>query len=186
MGRKISVDSATMMNKGLEVIEAHWLFGVPAGQIEVVVHPQSVIHSMVDYVDGSVIAQLGNPDMRTPIAHALAWPDRIDAGVRPLDLFEIGQLGFERPDFERFPCLRLAYEALRAGGSAPAVLNASNEEAVAAFLEGRIGFRRIADVIEATLEQVAPLRVDSLDAVLAADRRAREIAHIEIRKRQLQ
>lgn len=186
MGRKISVDSATMMNKGLEVIEAHWLFGVPAGQIEVVVHPQSVIHSMVDYIDGSVIAQLGNPDMRTPIAYALAWPERIDAGVKPLDLFEIGQLGFERPDFARFPCLRLAYQALREGGSAPAVLNASNEEAVAAFLDGRIGFRRIADVIEATLEQVAPLRVDSLDAVFAADRRAREIAHLEIRKRQLQ
>lgn len=184
MGRKISVDSATMMNKGLEVIEAHWLFGAPADQIEVVVHPQSVIHSMVDYVDGSVIAQLGNPDMRTPIAHALAWPQRIDAGVRALDLFEIARLDFERPDLERFPCLALAYQALRAGGSAPAVLNAANEEAVAAFLDGGIGFRQIAEVIESTLEQVPSLPVDSLDAVLATDLRAREHARVEIRQRQ--
>ncbi|MBS0545181.1 MAG: 1-deoxy-D-xylulose-5-phosphate reductoisomerase [Proteobacteria bacterium] len=184
MGRKISVDSATMMNKGLEVIEAHWLFGAPAEQIEVVVHPQSVIHSMVDYVDGSVIAQLGNPDMRTPIAHALAWPQRIDAGVRALDLFEIARLDFERPDLERFPCLALAFRALRTGGSAPAVLNAANEEAVAAFLDGGIGFRQIAEVIEATLERVPSLPVDSLDEVLAADLRAREIARVEIRKRQ--
>ncbi|ATE59995.1 1-deoxy-D-xylulose-5-phosphate reductoisomerase [Thauera sinica] len=183
MGRKISVDSATMMNKGLEVIEAHWLFGAPAGQIEVVVHPQSVIHSMVDYVDGSVIAQLGNPDMRTPIAHALAWPQRIDAGVRTLDLFEIARLDFERPDLERFPCLRLAYQALGAGGSAPAVLNAANEEAVDAFLDRRIGFRCIAQVIEETLERAEPMPVDSLDAVLAADLQARERARIEIRKR---
>ncbi|MBN8441762.1 MAG: 1-deoxy-D-xylulose-5-phosphate reductoisomerase [Thauera sp.] len=183
MGRKISVDSATMMNKGLEVIEAHWLFGVPADRIEVVVHPQSVIHSMVDYADGSVIAQLGNPDMRTPIANALAWPERIESGVKPLDLFEIGRFTFERPDLERFPCLRLAYEALRAGGSAPAVLNAANEEAVAAFLDGRIGFRQIGEVISSTLEQVARMPVDSLDAVLAADAQGRAAAYVEIRKR---
>lgn len=185
MGRKISVDSATMMNKGLEVIEAHWLFGVPAEQIEVVVHPQSVIHSMVDYVDGSVVAQLGNPDMRTPIAYALGWPERIDSGVGALDLIGISKLSFERPDFERFPCLSLAYQALRAGGVAPAALNAANEEAVAAFLAGRLGFRRIADIIAATLERIGHMAVDSLDAVLAADERAREIARNEIRKRTL-
>lgn len=184
MGRKISVDSATMMNKGLEVIEAHWLFGAPASIIEVVVHPQSVIHSMVDYVDGSVVAQLGNPDMRTPIAHALAWPQRIDAGVRPLDLFEIARLSFERPDFTRFPCLALAYEALRVGGSASAVLNAANEEAVAAFLDGRLGFRRIPEVIAASMERAGGLAVDSIDAVLEADRHAREIARAEIHARQ--
>jgi 1-deoxy-D-xylulose-5-phosphate reductoisomerase len=183
MGRKISVDSATMMNKGLEVIEAHWLFGAAADAIEVVVHPQSVIHSMVEYADGSVIAQLGNPDMRTPIAHALAYPDRIDAGVRPLDLFEIGQLNFERPDFVRFPCLKLAYQALRAGGAAAAVLNAANEEAVAAFLDGRLGFRRIAEVISASLERAVGLSVDCIDSILDADRRAREIARAEILSR---
>ncbi|HAF56048.1 MAG TPA: 1-deoxy-D-xylulose-5-phosphate reductoisomerase [Thauera sp.] len=183
MGRKISVDSATMMNKGLEVIEAHWLFGASADIIEVVVHPQSVIHSMVDYADGSVIAQLGNPDMRTPIAHAMAWPARIDAGVRPLDLFEIARLDFERPDFARFPCLRLAFEALRAGGAAPAVLNAANEEAVAAFLERRIGFLDIPAVIAACLERSGSLAVDSLDAVIAADARARDWARAEISQR---
>lgn len=183
MGRKISVDSATMMNKGLEVIEAHWLFGVPAEQIEVVVHPQSVIHSMVDYVDGSVIAQLGNPDMRTPIAHALAWPERIDSGVRALDLIEIARLTFERPDFDRFPCLALAFQALRQGGVAPAALNAANEEAVDCFLSGRLGYRRIGDVIAATLERIGAMAVDSLEAVLAADARARSIAQDEIRKR---
>lgn len=185
MGRKISVDSATMMNKGLEVIEAHWLFGAPASVIEVVVHPQSVIHSMVDYVDGSVVAQLGNPDMRTPIAHALAWPQRIDAGVRPLDLFEIARLSFERPDFARFPCLQLAYEALREGGSAAAVLNAANEEAVAAFLDGRLGFRRIPEVIAASMERAGQLAVDSVDAVLEADRQARGLARAEIHARRL-
>ena len=183
MGRKISVDSATMMNKGLEVIEAHWLFGAPADIIEVVVHPQSVIHSMVDYADGSVIAQLGNPDMRTPIAHAMAWPERIDAGVRPLDLFEIARLDFERPDLERFPCLRLAFDALRAGGAAPAVLNAANEEAVAAFLDHRIGFLDIPAVIAACLERSGTQTVDSLDAVLAADACAREWARAEITQR---
>lgn len=185
MGRKISVDSATMMNKGLEVIEAHWLFGAPPDMIEVVVHPQSVIHSMVDYDDGSVIAQLGNPDMRTPIAHAMAWPQRIDAGVRPLDLFEIARLDFERPDFARFPCLRLAFDALRAGGAAPAVLNASNEEAVAAFLDRRIGFLDIAAVIAACLERSGARAVDSLEAVLAADAHARDLAREEISRRSL-
>ena len=183
MGRKISVDSATMMNKGLEVIEAHWLFGAPADIIEVVVHPQSVIHSMVDYADGSVIAQLGNPDMRTPIAHAMAWPERIDAGVRPLDLFEIARLDFERPDLERFPCLRLAFDALRAGGAGPAVLNAANEEAVAAFLDHRIGFLDIPAVIAACLERSGTQTVDSLDAVFAADACAREWARAEITQR---
>lgn len=185
MGRKISVDSASMMNKGLEVIEAHWLFGVPADMIEVVVHRQSVIHSMVEYADGSVLAQLGNPDMRTPIAHAMAWPERIDAGVRPLDLFAIARLDFERPDLERFPCLRLAFEALRAGGAAPAVLNAANEEAVAAFLAHRIGFLDIPAVIEACLERSGSQTVDSLDAVLAADACARDWARAEISRRPL-
>ena len=181
MGRKISVDSATMMNKGLEVIEAHWLFGAPADIIEVVVHPQSVIHSMVEYVDGSVIAQLGNPDMRTPIAHALAWPERIDAGVRALDLFDIARLDFERPDLQRFPCLALAFAALRAGGAAPATLNAANEEAVEAFLAQRIGFLDIARIIEACLERSPDFAVDSLDAVFAADAQARDGARAEIR-----
>uniref|UniRef100_A0ABX1N6K8 1-deoxy-D-xylulose 5-phosphate reductoisomerase n=1 Tax=Aromatoleum buckelii TaxID=200254 RepID=A0ABX1N6K8_9RHOO len=184
MGRKISVDSATMMNKGLEVIEAHWLFAVPPEAIEVVVHPQSVIHSMVEYADGSVLAQLGNPDMRTPIAHALAYPERIDAGVRPLDLFEIGRLNFERPDFVRFPCLALAYDALREGGAAAAVLNAANEEAVAAFLERRVGFTRIPDIIAATLERARDLSVDCIEAILDADARAREVARSEILARQ--
>jgi len=182
MGRKISVDSATMMNKGLEVIEAHWLFGAAPDLIEVVVHPQSVIHSMVEYVDGSVIAQLGNPDMRTPIAHAMAWPERIEAGVRSLDLFEIARLDFERPDLQRFPCLALAFAALRAGGAAPAMLNAANEEAVEAFLDRRITFLDIARVIEPCLERCADFAVDSLDAVFAADAQARDWARAEIRK----
>ncbi|MDR3214017.1 MAG: 1-deoxy-D-xylulose-5-phosphate reductoisomerase [Azoarcus sp.] len=183
MGRKISVDSATMMNKGLEVIEAHWLFGVPASQIEVVVHPQSIIHSMVDYVDGSVIAQLGNPDMRVPIAHAMAWPGRISSGVSALDFFGIATLGFERPDVERFPCLTLAYQALETGGSAPVALNAANEEAVQAFLGRRLGFCRIGDVIAATLERAGQYETDSIESVLEADARAREIARAEIGKR---
>lgn len=186
MGRKISVDSATMMNKGLEVIEAHWLFGAPADLIDVVIHPQSVIHSMVEYVDGSVIAQLGNPDMRTPIAHALAYPDRIDAGVRSLDLFEIARLTFEPADLARFPCLSLAYQALRAGGGAAAVLNAANEEAVAAFLRGQLGFMQIAEVIAATLERASESSVESIEAILETDGRAREIASSEIRIRHLQ
>lgn len=183
MGRKISVDSATMMNKGLEVIEAHWLFGIAAQHIDVIVHPQSVIHSMVEYADGSVLAQLGNPDMRTPIAHALAYPERIEAGVRSLDLFEIARLSFERPDFDRFPCLGLAYQALREGGAAAAVLNAANEEAVAAFLEGCLGFRGIADVIAGSLERANGLSVDSIEAIVDADMRARAIAREEISAR---
>jgi 1-deoxy-D-xylulose-5-phosphate reductoisomerase len=176
MGRKISVDSATMMNKGLEVIEARWLFDVMPDEIRVVIHPQSVIHSLVQYVDGSVLAELGNPDMRTPIAHALAWPERIDAGVAPLDLAAVAQLNFERPDLERFPCLALAYRALRAGGSAPTVLNAANEVAVAAFLAGTLPFLAIADVIAATLDALPVVAVPDLDAILAADVRARTVA----------
>ncbi len=176
MGRKISVDSATMMNKGLEVIEAHWLFNAPADSIEVVIHPQSVIHSLVDYIDGSVLAQLGNPDMRTPIAHALNWPQRIDSGVSPLDLFAVGQLNFERPDPVRFPCLELAYRALRAEGNAAAVLNAANEIAVAAFLERRLSFLGIADLIAATLDAVPRQELPDLDAVIEADRQGRSKA----------
>jgi 1-deoxy-D-xylulose-5-phosphate reductoisomerase len=176
MGRKISVDSATMMNKGLEVIEARWLFNLTPEQIEVVIHPQSVIHSLVQYVDGSVLAELGNPDMRTPIAHALAWPARIDAGVAPLDLPAIAQLNFEHPDFERFPCLALAYRALRAGGIAPTVLNAANEVAVAAFLEDRLPFLAIADIIAGTLDVVEPAMAVDLPTILAADTQARSVA----------
>ncbi|MGC9457296.1 MAG: 1-deoxy-D-xylulose-5-phosphate reductoisomerase [Halothiobacillaceae bacterium] len=175
MGRKISVDSATLMNKGLEVIEAHWLFAMPPEQIRVVVHPQSVIHSMVRFVDGSVLAQLGEPDMRTPIAHALAWPERIDAGVAPLDLFSAGPLTFEPPDLERFPCLSLAYEALAQGGYAPAVLNAANEEAVAAFLEGRLGFDQIGAVVAAALEQVPSGSPQALGALMEVDRSTRRL-----------
>jgi 1-deoxy-D-xylulose-5-phosphate reductoisomerase len=177
MGRKISVDSATMMNKGLEVIEAHWLFNAAPECIDVVIHPQSVVHSLVEYVDGSVLAQLGHPDMRTPIGHALAYPDRIDTGVASLDLFHIAQLSFERPDLRRFPCLDLAYRALRAGGSAPALLNAANEIAVAAFLAGELPFLRIADVISAVLDELPSTPVAELGDVLIADRLSREAAH---------
>lgn len=173
MGRKISVDSATMMNKGLEVIEACWLFNVEPEQIQVVIHPQSVIHSMVEYVDGSVLAQLGSPDMRTPIANALAWPRRIDAGVQRLNLFKVARLDFEEPDFNRFPCLRLAYEALAAGGTATAILNAANEVAVAAFFNGQLRFTTIAGVVEQTLKGVTSMAADSLDRVLEADHEAR-------------
>ncbi len=176
MGRKISVDSASMMNKGLEMIEACWLFDARPEQIEVVIHRQSVIHSLVDYVDGSVLAQLGNPDMRTPIAHALAWPERIDSGVSPLDLFAVGRLDFERPDEQRFPCLRLAREAVQAGGSAPAMLNAANEVAVEAFLQRRIRFTDIARMIESVLNAQPVRAVEALDAVFEADMRARELA----------
>jgi 1-deoxy-D-xylulose-5-phosphate reductoisomerase len=176
MGRKISVDSATMMNKGLEVIEAHWLFGAPPSRIDVVIHRESVIHSMVEYADGSVIAQLGNPDMRTPIAHGLAYPERIEAGVAPLDLCAIGRLTFERPDAERFPCLPLAYGALEQGGTAPATLNAANEVAVASFLAGELPFRRIADVIDGVLEGAPGGKADALNAVIEADRQARSAA----------
>ena len=176
MGRKISVDSATMMNKGLEVIEAHWLFGAAPNQIEVVIHPQSVIHSMVSYADGSVLAQLGNPDMRTPIAHALAYPDRIESGVDTVDLTKIAQLNFRPPDYARFPCLKLAFDALHAGGSAAAVLNATNEVAVEAFLNRQIGFRKIPELIDAVLNRLPVEPVTDLGAVLAMDKSARLLA----------
>ena len=176
MGRKISVDSATMMNKGLEVIEAHWLFNLPAERIQVVIHPQSVIHSLVQYIDGSVVAELGNPDMRTPIAQALAYPERIVSGVGPLDLFEVATMPFEPPDTDRFPCLSLAYRALREGGSAPAVLNAANEVAVQRFLEGRLGFLDIVRTIVRAMDQVPSCRLETLDDVFAADAEARRAA----------
>jgi len=176
MGRKISVDSATLMNKGLEVIEAHFLFGAPASRIDVVVHSQSIIHSMVEYADGSVLAQLGNPDMRTALAHALAWPERVEAGVAPLDLLKTARLDFEAPDRATFRCLDLAYQALDGAASAPAVLNAANEEAVAAFLDGRLPFLAIPEVIERTMEQVPAVEVDTLEAVIDGDLTARRVA----------
>ncbi len=181
MGRKISVDSATLMNKGLEVIEAHWLFGAEPDRIHVVVHPQSIVHSLVQYVDGSVLAQMGNPDMRTPIAHALAWPERIDAGVAPLDLFDVGRLDFEAPDLKRFPCLGLAFRAVREGGTAPAVLNAANEVAVAAFLNRRIGFLDIPRVIEGVMEAMPAAPVASLEQLLAVDAEARRRAEAQVK-----
>ena len=180
MGRKISVDSATLMNKGLEVIEASFLFKANPAQIEVVIHPQSIVHSLVEYVDGSVLAQLGNPDMRTPIAHALAYPERIDPGVQSLDLCAIGTLQFERPDLDRFPCLRLAYQALEAGGNAPIVLNAANEIAVANFLAGALAFSRIAGFVEEVLARITPSRVRTLEDVLAADAQARAEAEQQL------
>ncbi len=176
MGRKISVDSATMMNKGLEVIEARWLFNVSADDIEVVVHPQSVIHSLVQYVDGSVLAQMGNPDMRTPIAHAMAWPERIESGVAPLDLFDIARLDFEKPDFQRFPCLALAFESLRERYSAPAILNAANEVAVESFLQGQIKFTDIAAVNAAVMDKLPAEDVDEIEHLLQIDVHARDIA----------
>ena len=176
MGRKISVDSATLMNKGLELIEACWLFGVTPEQVEIVIHPQSVIHSLVEYLDGSVLAQLGNPDMRTPIAHALAWPERIESGVKSLNLLEVARLDFESPDPVRFPCLQLAYQAARTGGTTPAILNAANEVAVQAFLDHRIGFTDIPRVIEHTLSGMPANSDTQLGAVLADDARARETA----------
>ncbi|MDH1237381.1 1-deoxy-D-xylulose-5-phosphate reductoisomerase [Stutzerimonas stutzeri] len=176
MGRKISVDSASMMNKGLELIEACWLFDARPHQVEVVIHPQSVIHSMVDYVDGSVLAQLGNPDMRTPIAHALAWPERIESGVSALDLLRFGRLDFQAPDDRRFPCLRLARTAAEVGGTAPAMLNAANEVAVDAFLNRRIRFTEIASIIDDVLNHEASVPTVCLEDVLAADRRARDVA----------
>lgn len=176
MGAKISVDSASMFNKGLELIEAHHLFDMPEDKIDIVVHPQSVIHSLVAYADGSVLAQLGAPDMRTPIAYALGWPNRIDAPVAKLDLAAIATLTFEQPDPIRFPSLRLAREALRAGGSAAAVLNAANEVAVAAFLGRKIGFLDIAQVVERTLEGVDHCELGSIDDVLAQDQKARIFA----------
>ena len=176
MGRKISVDSATMMNKGLEVIEACWLFNTDPSHIQVVLHPQSVIHSMVAYNDGSVLAQLGNPDMRTPIAHALAWPERIESGVADLNIFDVARLDFEPADYSRFPCLRLAIEAMEAGGTAPAVLNAANEIAVDAFLNEQIGYTAIAAIIEQTLSDIASREADSLKTIFEADAQAREVA----------
>lgn len=176
MGRKISVDSATMMNKGLEVIEACWLFNTEADRIDVVVHPQSVIHSLVEYVDGSVLAQLGNPDMRTPIAHALAWPERIESGVASLDLCAVARLDFEQPDLTRFPCLRLAYQSITAGRSAPAVLNAANEVAVATFLQRRMSYTAIPEVVERTLEQIPPTGFSTLTELLEIDSEARRQA----------
>jgi len=181
MGQKISVDSATLMNKGLELIEACWLFNTTPELVEVHVHPESIIHSMVEYADGSVLAQMGSPDMRTPIANGLAWPERIDAGVAPLDLFAIGRFHFERPDLERFPCLRLAAEAFAAGGTAPAVLNAANEVAVAAFLEGQLCFADIPVIIEKTLSAVAVMPADSFEIIFAKDAEAREYAQALLR-----
>lgn len=176
MGRKISVDSATMMNKGLEVIEARWLFGVEVDRIGVLIHPESVIHSMVEYQDGSVLAQLGNPDMRTPIAHALAYPERIDAGVTRLNLAQIGRLSFEDPDLQRFPCLGLAFAALRQGGCAPTVLNAANEVAVAAFLDGRARFVDIARTVDVVLDEMPSMPAESLEHLSEVDQKARELA----------
>jgi 1-deoxy-D-xylulose-5-phosphate reductoisomerase len=176
MGAKISVDSATMMNKGLEVIEAHYLFGVESARLDVIVHPQSVIHSMVDYVDGSTLAQLGSPDMRIPIASTLAWPDRMATTAKPLDLVQIGRLDFEAPDPVRFPCLQLARDALEAAGSRPAVLNAANETAVAAFLAHRIGFLDIAEVVDAVLSRYNPGTPQTIEDVLAIDTEARAVA----------
>jgi len=158
------------------VIEAHWLFAAPADKIEVVLHPESVIHSMVSYRDGSVLAQLGNPDMRTPIAHALAWPERIESGVAPLDLLAVGQLNFEKPDLQRFPCLRLAFDALREGGTASTLLNAANEVAVARFLEGNLGFMQIHQVIEATLAEISSQPATNLALILEQDQQARAVA----------
>jgi len=182
MGRKISVDSATLMNKGLELIEACWLFGATPERIQVVIHPQSVVHSLVEYTDGSVLAQLGNPDMRTPIAHAMAWPQRMESGVKGLDLFEIGHLDFAQPDMGRFPCLRLAFEAMRAGGTCPAILNAANEVAVQSFLDGCLRFIDIPRVIEDTLARVARADATQLEIVLAADAQARSTAEALIRE----
>ena len=182
MGRKISVDSATLMNKGLEFIEACWLFDASPSQVEVVVHPQSVIHSMVEYRDGSVLAQLGNPDMRTPIAHALAWPERVSAGVTPLDLPRLGALEFQAPDEERFPCLRLARQALEAGSHATVVLNAANEEAVQAFLERRLPFTGIPRVIESVLERSDGGTPTTLEQIVALDEAARVEARDQLRR----
>jgi 1-deoxy-D-xylulose-5-phosphate reductoisomerase len=174
MGKKISVDSATMMNKGLELIEACLLFSVSADKIQIVIHPESIIHSMVDYVDGTVLAQMGNPDMRIPIAHAMAWPERFDSGAEPLDIFKVKQLNFEQPDLQRFPCLRLAYQAINAGGIMPAVLNAANEIAVEAFLQEQIRFTDIPVIIEKCMQEFNPEKADSLDKILQADHSARD------------
>ncbi|MCF6236868.1 MAG: 1-deoxy-D-xylulose-5-phosphate reductoisomerase [Gammaproteobacteria bacterium] len=182
MGRKISVDSATMMNKGLEVIEACWLFDAEPEQIQVVVHPQSVIHSMVEYLDGSVLAQLGSPDMRTPIAHALSWPKRIDAGVQPLNLFDIATLDFESPDFVRFPCLKLAFDTAKRGGTSSTILNAANEVAVQAFLDEQLSFIGIAKVNQTVLDELSYHEASTLDVILSDDKIARELANDVIKK----
>lgn len=176
MGRKISVDSATMMNKGLELIEACWLFDADVSDIDIVIHPQSIVHSMVQFDDGSTLAQLGNPDMRTPIAYGLAWPDRMDAGVTALDFYKLGQLDFSAPDEHRFPCLRLAREAFAAGKTAAVVLNAANEISVEAFLQKRIGFTDIARINEQVLSRAELTEPDTLDAVIEADFYARKLA----------
>jgi 1-deoxy-D-xylulose-5-phosphate reductoisomerase len=176
MGRKISVDSATMMNKGLEVIEAHWLFDLPLEKIKVLIHPESVVHSMVRYRDGSVMAQLGQPDMRTPIAFGLAWPNRIHAGVAPLNLTQLSGLHFTEPELKRFPCLALAFAAAKQGGTSPTILNAANEVAVAAFLSGKLPYLRIAQVVEATLNHLESKQAQSIEDVLESDRKAREAA----------
>jgi 1-deoxy-D-xylulose-5-phosphate reductoisomerase len=183
MGRKITIDSATMMNKGLEVIEAHHLFQVPVEQVQVVVHPQSIIHSMVEYYDGSVLAQLGIPDMRVPISYALAYPERLPNTLPALDLFALQTLHFYPPDLERFPCLRLAFEAARIGGTMPAVLNAANEIAVQAFLDGMIAFLDIAAVLEATMSQHAPAPLADVAVALQADHWAREYARTAVKER---
>lgn len=181
MGRKISVDSATMMNKGLEVIEAFWLFGLPLDKIKVLIHPQSVVHSMVRYRDGSVLAQMGQPDMRTPIAYGLAWPERIDAGVSQLNLTQLASLSFSEPNFFQFPCLNLAFSAARVGGTAPTVLNAANEIAVAAFLDSGLPYLKIPQVVEHALDVVAPLEADSLETILQVDAKARDTARSFVR-----
>jgi len=183
MGRKISIDSATLMNKGLEVIEARWLFDVAADRIRVVVHPQSIVHSLVEFIDGSVVAQLGIPDMRIPIAYALSYPERVELGLSRLSLSDCGNLSFEKPDYERFPALRLAFDVMEEGGVKPAVLNAANEIAVAAFLEEEIGFTDITSVVAATLDRFDIGNDLDLDAILAADAQAREFARQEIEKR---
>lgn len=182
MGQKISVDSATMMNKGLEVIEACWLFDTNTDMIQVVIHPQSIIHSMVSYNDGSVLAQLGNPDMRTPIAHALGWPERIESGVEPLDIFNVANFEFEKPNMQRFPCLRLAYESMQKGGTATTILNAANEVAVDAFLNHKISFLQIPELIEMSLSHLTVKEANSLDCVLNADRETRLYANEYINK----
>ncbi len=182
MGAKITIDSATLMNKGLEVIEAHWLFNAKPSQIEVVVHPQSIIHSMVEYVDGSILAQLGNPDMRTPIAYALGYPNRIESGVTSLNLLEIAKLEFEAPDVKRFPCLQLAYDALQLGGTAPAILNAVNEVAVAAFLKQQIHFLDIATLIAKALNSIKTTPFTSLEQLIAVDAEARSFANSNLKR----
>ncbi|OJI04984.1 1-deoxy-D-xylulose-5-phosphate reductoisomerase [Polynucleobacter sp. MWH-Adler-W8] len=182
MGRKISVDSATMMNKGLEVIEAFWLFGLPLEKIKVLIHPQSVVHSMVRYRDGSVLAQLGQPDMRTPIAYGLAWPERIEAGVAPLSLTQLANLSFTDPELERFPCLSLAFAAAKAGGTAPAVLNAANEVAVAAFLDEGLPYLQISCVVDSVLNTISSVNADSLELILDVDARARQAAQVVVKE----